>query len=464
MSESLNDIIELYVRGEASESQQERLRNAIDNDETLLEQVYKESLFENNLNTYYSKNTTEDVMRRVVKACGTPPTRSHRRRKSKQVRRHHLLRNVSTALAVLSVLVLGYLVTTIKNEKPAAPITITTICGNGLVYQITDRTLQELSHGDTLSLGTRLWVGSGSEAYISYADGTNLIIQPDTRLEFHETNNSKLVIVDKGHVHADVAKQPVGAPMLLRSRHAEVTVVGTSFDFRVNEKASKLDVSEGVVRFGNKLGDTTTVTAGEAAKVSAKGKIEPIEIYPNVDAPYSWAFRVSDKNIDEWFGTLCEGSGPGTYALLAAPRDAGEHHTVRSGDYWHYPTFRVHEDSTIKMRIKTEREGFWHMFLLVQKKSASLKQTTAIMELKPKMPEDYEPGEWVDLSFSVKDVEGAVRTGDREMKRSEINGFFCFKFFIDSQKRDIGLAIESFEICGPKKKCRKKHQVQPDKQ
>lgn len=443
MSEQIETLLELYIRGEASSTQEERLREAIDQDPRLLKDLHREALFDCDLAHYYSKANTEDLMHRVVKACGVPKTRSYRKRSQHRHKRKQVLQIIPLAVAAMLLVILS--VVLVLDEAPAQQaVTVSKINGRASVYHITD-SLETVSVGDQLPLGARVWVGSNSEATFRYADGSTLLVMPDSRLEFHRINGAKVILVDSGHIHADVQKQEKGQAMQLRSQHAELTVVGTSFDFRVSAHNSKLDVSEGMVRYGNKIGDQTMVSAGESAQIGDKGEIKTIARPKEVDAPYRWRFQVAAEKPEDWFAEVVPGSRSDTYAFRAISRDGGQHHTIRSGDYWHVPRFRVHADSVIRMRMRLERKGFWHMFMLVQEKSASL--PNAMIELKPKLPREYKAGEWIDLEFALKDIDVSVRSGGEEdVALSTINGHFCFTFFIDSQVKDLGLSMESFEI------------------
>ena len=401
MSESIEELIELYIRGEASSTQEELLREAIDKDDRLLKDLHREALFDYDMSTYYSKANTEDLMRRVVKACGVPKTRSYRKRSEHRQKRKNILQLIPLAVAALLLVTLS-VVLVVNENQPTGDLLVSKINGRGTVYQITD-SLDAVAVGDRLPLGARVWVGSNSEATFTYSDGSTLLIMPDSRMEFHRVNGAKLIIVDSGHVHADVAKQATGKPMKLRSQHAELTVVGTSFDFRVTTQNSSLDVTEGAVRYGNKIGDQTLVAAGESARIGVKGEIKTIARPKEVDAPYQWRFLARQDLSNDWFGQVVDGSKTGRFAYKAVPRDAGQHHSIKSGDYWHEPRFRIHEDSVIRMRLRFEEEGFWHMFMLTQKQSGKL--PNEIIEFKPKLPHDYVVGEWIDLEFALKDVD-----------------------------------------------------------
>ena len=443
MSEQIETLLELYIRGEASSTQEEQLREAIEQDPRLLKDLHREALFDCDLSHYFSKANTEDLMHRVVKKCGVPKTRSFRKRSQQRRKRKHALQLIP--LAVAAMLLVALSIVLVLDKAPSDHVVVVSkITGRASVYHIND-SLESVAVGDQLPFGARVWVGSNSEAVFTYADGSKLLVMPDSRLEFHRINGAKVILVDSGHIHADVKKQEKGYAMQLRSQHAELTVIGTSFDFRVSAHNSKLDVSEGMVRYGNKIGDQTMVSAGESAQIGDKGEIKTIARPKEIDAPYHWRFNVGAEKPEDWFAKVIPGSRSDVHAFRAVLRDGGQHHTIRSGDYWHEPRFRVHADSVIRMRMRLERNGFWHIFMLVQEKSASM--PNAIMELKPKLPRQYKVGEWIDLEFALKDIDVAVRSGGEEdLPLETINGHFCFAFFLDSQVKDLGLSMESFEI------------------
>lgn len=117
--------------------------------------------------------------------------------------------------------------------------------------------------------------GPRSGVVVDYPDHTRLEIGGDTivrRLTDEKDKARKLVALDKGALVADVAKQPAGKAMLLRTPQAEVAVLGTRFTLVTESEATRLQVEEGAVNF-TRIDDKKTiqVRSGYYA-VAAPGK------------------------------------------------------------------------------------------------------------------------------------------------------------------------------------------------
>jgi|GEM_PF-1723670 len=126
-----------------------------------------------------------------------------------------------------------------------------------------------LAVGDVLKTDQHVNVAEGSSVAIVYADktrvelasGTNLIVGGDPR------TGAKSLTVAQGEVFADVAKQVAG-PMLFNTPHAVATVLGTQLRITVDNQATRLDVTEGLVEFARKDGsDSVRVAANETGEV-----------------------------------------------------------------------------------------------------------------------------------------------------------------------------------------------------
>ncbi len=117
--------------------------------------------------------------------------------------------------------------------------------------------------------------GPRSSVVLDYPDHTRLEIGGDAvvrRLTDEKDRTRKLVTLERGGLVADVAKQPAGKAMLLRTAHAEVAVLGTRFALDAESEATRLQVEEGAVNF-TRIDDKKTilVRSGYFA-VAAPGK------------------------------------------------------------------------------------------------------------------------------------------------------------------------------------------------
>jgi hypothetical protein len=99
--------------------------------------------------------------------------------------------------------------------------------------------------------GATLRTEGGAECTIVYPDGTRVVVQQNSELTFEKpgTTNAKQICLAAGSFRADVTKQPRNARMVLRTKFAEATVLGTQLQFTALERATRLQVDEGSVRF-----------------------------------------------------------------------------------------------------------------------------------------------------------------------------------------------------------------------
>lgn len=123
--------------------------------------------------------------------------------------------------------------------------------------------------------------GKNARLVVRFADRTRLEVRGETSVSgifesgATESAPGKLILVTRGGVAAEVSKQPAGRPLVLRTSHAEATVLGTSLRILVDpgEKgATRLEVQEGRVHFARLLEKKASadVSAGHFA-VAAQG-------------------------------------------------------------------------------------------------------------------------------------------------------------------------------------------------
>jgi len=117
--------------------------------------------------------------------------------------------------------------------------------------------------------------GARSTVVLDYPDHTRLEIGGDTvvrRLTDEKDKSRKLVTLERGALVADVAKQPAGKAMLLRTPQAEVAVLGTRFTLAAEPEATRLLVEEGAVNFTRTEDRKTIQVRSGYYAVAAPGK------------------------------------------------------------------------------------------------------------------------------------------------------------------------------------------------
>jgi len=133
-----------------------------------------------------------------------------------------------------------------------------------------------------LRAGDRIRVPTGAAGTLSYRDETriDLIAGTEVRVDTDPARggeNSKSLELLAGSLAAEVAPQPSGQPLVVRTPHAVAVVRGTRFTLEAQSDRTRLEVSEGRVDFfaaGATL--PAVVTAGRYAEVDpAAGAVVP---------------------------------------------------------------------------------------------------------------------------------------------------------------------------------------------
>lgn len=117
----------------------------------------------------------------------------------------------------------------------------------GVVAVVRDGVSQEASAGFALRERDALRVATGGAAMVVLADGTRFEIEGGTDLSLLGPELKQLDL-RTGRLVADVAKQPAGQHVELATALARLTVHGTRFVLGAGPRATRLDVSEGLVR------------------------------------------------------------------------------------------------------------------------------------------------------------------------------------------------------------------------
>ncbi len=124
--------------------------------------------------------------------------------------------------------------------------------------------------GDAIPPGTPLWVSDGSGVKLTYRGerGAAIDLFGATRATLGDAGDpaANRIVLDRGTLRAEVAKQEPGSPLRVLTPEAEVTVVGTEFLL----DGRGIEVDEGVVRYARRSdGASVDVPARHRALVSA---------------------------------------------------------------------------------------------------------------------------------------------------------------------------------------------------
>ena len=119
--------------------------------------------------------------------------------------------------------------------------------------------------------GQGIETGAKSLAVIRYADGTRVELGESSILG-DIRDGGKRVILEKGMLRSQIAKQPKDQPMIFATPHGEAKVLGTTLRLAVDAdpmKGARLDVEEGKVEFKSLAGKTVLVESGHYAVAAA---------------------------------------------------------------------------------------------------------------------------------------------------------------------------------------------------
>jgi ferric-dicitrate binding protein FerR (iron transport regulator) len=165
---------------------------------------------------------------------------------------------------------------------PGAVAVVRTVQGRAYVFTRSPAERTPLKAGQPLfDVQSVMVEGARSLAVIEYPDRTRLEVAGETvlrRLADEKDRTRKLVVLEQGSVTADVAKQPAGKPMILRTVQAEATVLGTRFVLSTQAEGTRLAVEEGAVSFVRRADRQAVTVRSGFCSVAAPGR--PLEPAP----------------------------------------------------------------------------------------------------------------------------------------------------------------------------------------
>ncbi len=127
--------------------------------------------------------------------------------------------------------------------------------------------------GTAVVAGDRIVIGDGAVTLRYPGDGTAIVLGPDTEVEVGQSASGvgKLLRLERGALIADVAPQPAGRPLQIRTAEGVATVVGTRFTLERGRSATVLAVTTGRVRLADPAERGILVEAGRTARADADG-------------------------------------------------------------------------------------------------------------------------------------------------------------------------------------------------
>ena len=286
--------------------------------------------------------------------------------------------------------------------------------------------------------GTVRTEGVEASAEILFADGTRLTLAGNTAVTV-EQDVPKRVIVRSGNVAADVAPQPPGAPMRLRTPEAEIEVVGTRFALSRGDERTAVGVAEGSVRMVRLAdGKTRTIGAGSEAIAERATELKPARLPPAPDdAVVAFDGRLPPRwGIGQFVADdLPEGSGGAVRAVRRVDPKGRTHYAIGSHNAWTRGIAALHPDTWFHIRLRVDRPGPLNLLLVTRDPDLSRRRVSVIFA--PPVGK-LEPGRWHTLSFPVTAFHRAVNRRPPELP------LLVFHAVFESVDRDRGLTVERF--------------------
>ena len=167
--------------------------------------------------------------------------------------------------------------------------------------------------------GQDLLSGQGLEAsgrvVVRYPDKTRVDLEPGTVLREVRTAEGKRILMEKGELRADAAKQPKDQPMVFATPHAEAKVLGTTLRLTVTDE-TRLDVEEGKVQLKNLAGKMVLVESGHYAVATREPELV-VKLLPVTVAFGGLGSKAEDAYIYGFIGFEDKNSGAGSLLKIS---------------------------------------------------------------------------------------------------------------------------------------------------
>ncbi len=139
------------------------------------------------------------------------------------------------------------------------------------------RSGQPWQRGETLKT-----VGANSTTTVTFRDGSRLDFGGNSVVVNHSTQEGCRVDLEHGDVRGSLKKQPGGHPFVFATPEAEAIVVGTTLRLVTGAHHTRLEVTEGEVRFRRRHdGAEVAVKAGYFAVVAPNAPLVAKPFHPD---------------------------------------------------------------------------------------------------------------------------------------------------------------------------------------
>ena len=301
------ELFDRHLRGELDEAAKERLAELLDSDPISRREFVEQAQWDTEITEALSGTTPTSCAEDAFVATQTKTNR-------KWLSKPTVLRTLLSAAVAIIVVLSASLVyqvlhrtpslidTEAPTQQPANDIFIARITGlSGALIWTGDRgqTVRNIQIGTQLAGGTIEGLAPDSWFELRFHDGSTVTISGTSILTFADPGQKQLRLRE-GRLSANVAPQPAGNPMLIRTRSALLEVVGTQFEVEANLASTSLNVSEGKVRLRRLSdGSEVDVTAKHHVNTDTDDQLLPILV---PDSIHRWKSQLHRKpgNYGKW--------------------------------------------------------------------------------------------------------------------------------------------------------------------
>jgi hypothetical protein len=165
---------------------------------------------------------------------------------------------------------------------------------NGSLQWIGDggRLERDLKVGTVLGGGTLEALSADSWMSLEFHDGSAATVSGPAMLTLAEDGQKQLNLRE-GSLFAKVARQAKGRPMLIRTRTAELEVLGTRLDVEAVPEATRLYVDEGRVRVTRLVDGSVAEVPARHQVVASADRTEALTPTPRAEAVDRWKSRLN---------------------------------------------------------------------------------------------------------------------------------------------------------------------------
>jgi formylglycine-generating enzyme required for sulfatase activity/predicted Ser/Thr protein kinase len=184
--------------------------------------------------------------------------------------KHRALLGSAAAIALVGILVGGWIFR--REIHPRGIVFLERL--EGQVKMTRDGTGGPAAVGQMLAQGDALETGPWpSRGVLRFQDGTEIEIEPDSRVGDLSFESGKRLVVTKGTIRADLLKQPPGEPMTFTTPHGDVS--GTRATFRIfigsdPGQGTRVEVAQGQAVVRKPTGERAVIEGGSFA-IAATG-------------------------------------------------------------------------------------------------------------------------------------------------------------------------------------------------